>query len=51
MAQIGQPVRRYTLVPMNEPVAPTNEPVLPPPSRSVPNHPTPLIKPEPEPAK
>ena len=50
MAQIGQPIRRYIVVPLNEPVAPTNEPVLPPPSRNVPRHPVPIIKPEPEPA-
>jgi hypothetical protein len=46
MVQIGQAVRRYTLVPLNEPVARTNEPALPPAPRNGPNHPTPLIKPE-----
>ena len=49
MAQIGQPVRRYTVIPLNEPVAPSDEPVLPP--RNVPTRPAPVIKPEPEPAK
>jgi hypothetical protein len=53
MAQIGRPVRRYTVVPLNEPVSPTNEPVLAQPPKNVPNHPAALIrpKPEPEPAK
>jgi hypothetical protein len=50
MAQIGQPVRRYTVVPLVEPVGPTNEPVLPPPPAKVPGTPAPVIKPEPQPA-
>ena len=51
MAQIGQPVRRYTVVPLDEPVAPTNEPVLPGPPKKAPTSPAPVIKPEPQPAK
>ncbi len=31
MGQIGQPVRRYTVVPLEEPVSPTAEPATPPP--------------------
>jgi len=51
MAQIGQPVKRYTVVPLDEPVEPTNEPVLPPPPSKAPANPAPAIKPEPEPAR
>jgi len=51
MAQIGQPVRRYTVVPLDEPIAPTSEPVLPLPPSKAPGNPAPVIKPEPEPAK
>jgi hypothetical protein len=29
MGQIGQPVRRYTVVPLEEPVSPTAEPLMP----------------------
>jgi hypothetical protein len=51
MAQIGQPVRRYIVVPLEEPVSPTREPALPPPpSRSLEKSP-PITKPELEPAK
>jgi hypothetical protein len=31
MAQIGQPIRRYTVIPLEETVSPTHEPVNPPP--------------------
>jgi hypothetical protein len=51
MAQIGQPVRRYTVVPLDEPVGPTNEPVLPPPPSKAPANPAPAVKPEPQPAR
>jgi hypothetical protein len=51
MGHIGEPVRRYTLVPINEPVSPTAEPVLPPPPSKAPGNPAPVTKPEPEPAK
>jgi hypothetical protein len=35
MGQIGEPIRRYTVVPLQEPVAPTPERVEPPsPSKS-----------------
>jgi len=47
MGQIGQPIRRYTVIPLEEPVAPTTEPVMPPPPRN----PAPVNKPEPQPAK
>jgi hypothetical protein len=51
MGQIGQPVRRYTVIPLEEPVTPTAEPVMPPPPNKVPNDPVPVTKPEPQPAK
>jgi hypothetical protein len=51
MGQIGQPVRRYTVVPLEEPVSPTSEPLVPPPPGKAPNSPAPVTKPEPEPAK
>jgi hypothetical protein len=47
IGQIGQPIRRYTVIPLEEPVAPTTEPVMPPPPRN----PAPVNKPEPQPAK
>ena len=50
-AQIGQPVRRYTVIPLEESVTPTAEPVMPPPPNKVPNDPVPVTKPEPQPAK
>jgi hypothetical protein len=52
MGQIGQPVRRYTVIPLDEPVSPTTEPVIPlPPPNKAPSNPTPVTKPEPQPAK
>jgi len=51
MGQIGQPVRRYTVVPLEEPVSPTADPVVPPPPSKAPNNPAPVTKPEPEPVK
>jgi hypothetical protein len=51
MGQIGQPVRRYTVIPLEEPVSPTAEPVMPPPPNKAPNSPPPVTKPEPQPAK
>ncbi len=56
MAQIGQPVRRYTIIPLEEPVSPTAEPVTPETSyataaRKSPNSPPPVVKPEPQPVK
>jgi hypothetical protein len=47
MAQIGQPVRRYTVVPLDEPVEPIDEPVLPPPPSKAPTNPAPVTQPEP----
>jgi hypothetical protein len=50
MAQIGDPVRRYTVVPLQEPVSPTPERVTPPP----PKHPEPappITQPETEPVR
>jgi hypothetical protein len=40
--QIGQPTRRYTVIPLEEPVAPTTEPVKPPPPSKAPSNPDPL---------
>jgi hypothetical protein len=47
MGQIGEPVRRYTVVPLDEPVLPTNEAVLPKPPNKTPNPTAPQTKPEP----
>jgi hypothetical protein len=49
MGQIGEPVRRYTVVPLDEPVSPTNEAVLPKPPNKTPNPTAPQTKPEPQP--
>jgi hypothetical protein len=51
MGQIGQPVRRYTVVPLEEPVSPTAEPVIPPPPSKSPDKAQPVTKPEPQPAE
>jgi hypothetical protein len=51
VAQIGQPVRRYTVIPLEEPVSPTAEPIIPPPPDRAPNKPAPVTKPELEPVK
>jgi hypothetical protein len=48
MAQIGEPIRRYTVIPLEEPVPPTTEPVKPPPK--VPEK-TPVTNPEAEPVR
>jgi hypothetical protein len=48
MAQIGEPIKRYTVVPLDEPVPPTREPVKPPPK--VPEK-APVTNPEPEPVQ
>jgi hypothetical protein len=45
MAQIGNPIRRYTVVPLQEPVSPTPERVAPPPPTKAPVRPNPLTKP------
>jgi hypothetical protein len=42
MGQIGEPTRRYTVIPLEEPVSPTNEPVTPPPPNKAPNPTHPL---------
>jgi hypothetical protein len=49
VGQIGEPVRRYTVVPLEEPVSPTHEPVAPPPPEKSPITAPPVRKPEPEP--
>jgi hypothetical protein len=51
MAQIGNPVRRYTVVPLQEPVSPTPERVAPPPPTKPLVPPTPVTKPEPDPVR
>jgi len=51
VGQIGEPVRRYTVIPLEEPVSPTAEPVSPPPPNRAPTSPGPVIKPELEPVK
>jgi hypothetical protein len=50
MGQIGRPMGRYTIIPLEEPVAPTAEPVTPAPYKA-PNDPVPVNRPEPQPAK
>jgi hypothetical protein len=50
MGQIGQPVRRYTVIPLEEPVSPTPEPVIPSPPSKSPDKAPPITKPEPQPA-
>jgi hypothetical protein len=50
MSQIGEPIRCYTVVPLQEPVSPTPERVTPPP----PKHPElapPITQPEAEPVR
>jgi hypothetical protein len=51
MGQIGQPIRRYTVIPLEEPIAPTAEPVRPSHPNKAPNNPAPATRPEPQPAK
>jgi len=48
VAQIGEPVRRYTVIPLEEPVSPTHEPATPPPTSP---DKAPVTKPEPEPVR
>jgi hypothetical protein len=48
MAQIGEPIRRYTVIPLEEPVSPTREPVTPPPKMP---EKAPATNPEPEPVR
>jgi len=48
VAQIGEPIKRYTVIPLEEPVSPTREPVRPPPKSP---ERTPVTKPEPEPVR
>jgi hypothetical protein len=50
MAQIGEPVRRYTVVPLQEPVSPTPERVTPPPPKR-PEPAPPITQPETEPVR
>ncbi len=51
MARIGESVRRYTVIPLAEPVSPTEDPVSPPPPNTEPKNLAPVTKPEPQPAK
>ena len=51
MGQIGEPIRRYTVIPLEEPVSPTPELVTPPPPSKAPNSAPPVTKPEPEPVE
>src|SRR6266487_4394768 len=43
MAQIGQPIRRYTVIPLQEPVSPTPERIAPPPPIKSPAEPMPNL--------
>jgi hypothetical protein len=49
VAQIGQPIRRHTVIPLEEPVSPTAEPVRPLPPSKPPEEAPPVTKPEPQP--
>src|SRR5262249_6367630 len=49
VAQIGEPIRRYTVIPLDEPVSPTKEPATPPPPNKVPSPTSPVTKPESQP--
>ncbi len=51
MGQPGQPVRRYTLVPLEDPVLSPAKPTSPPPPNKAPNSPPAVTKPELEPPK
>ena len=51
MAQIGQPIRRYTVIPLQEPVSPTPERIAPPPPIKSPKETPPVINPKPEPVR
>ncbi len=51
MAQIGQPIRRYTVIPLQEPVSPTPERIAPPPPIKSPAETRPVINPKPEPVR
>ena len=48
MGQIGEPIRRYTVIPLEEPVAPTPERVSPPPPNRSPEPASPITTPEPQ---
>src|SRR6266567_3719270 len=45
MAQIGQPIRRHTVIPLQEPVSPTPERIAPPPPIKSPEETPPVINP------
>src|SRR5205823_4773088 len=51
VAQIGHPVRRYTVVPLEETVSPTPEPVRPAPPRKSPDRSPPVTAPELQPTE
>jgi len=49
MGQIGEPLKRYTIIPLEEPVAPTPERVSPPPTPNRSPEPVPPVtRPEPQ---
>jgi hypothetical protein len=51
LGQIGEPIRRYTVIPLEEPVLPTPEPVTSPPPSKSPEKAPPVTEPEPEPVR
>jgi hypothetical protein len=51
MSQIGEPIRRYTVVLLQEPVSPTPERVAPPPPPKHPEPAPPITQPETEPVR
>jgi hypothetical protein len=51
VGQIGEPIRRYTVIPLEEPVSPTPERITPPPPSKSPEKAPPVTEPEPEPVR
>ena len=51
MAQIGQPTRGYTIIPLQEPVSPTPERIAPPPPIKSPEETPPVKNPKSEPVR
>src|SRR5690348_16225544 len=51
VARIGDPVRRYTVIPLEDPVSPTREPATPPPPQKSPEKAPPVTQPEAEPVR
>jgi hypothetical protein len=48
VGQIGDPIRQYTVIPLEDPVSPTKEPATSPPPNKAPSPTIPVTKPEPQ---